>query len=165
MTNRELENYEKSHAKYIQEIQSLDERMDHLAPYEIAKLEYLYSKAERQAWVIAAYHKKKQKYFEGMAEIKQGQEYQKARIVGKSGTDAQYLSRITKGEMLCAASAHEGDYVSWRGIAQTSIRRRAIQERFGPDAFIGLDFDQVVKDYEPVNIEISIEKFEYAKNL
>lgn len=122
MSQQELTTYEKSHAKYIREIQLLDERMDHLAPYEIAKLEYLYTKAERQAWVIAAYHKKNQKYFEGMAEIRQGQEYQKARDTGKSGTDAQYLSRITKGEMLCAASGHEGDYVSWRGIAQTYER-------------------------------------------
>lgn len=43
--------------------------------------------------------------------------------------------------------------------------KRVMQERFGPDAFIGLDFDQVVKDYEPVNIEISLDQFEYAKHL
>lgn len=100
----------------------LDDRMDELSPYEIAKLEYLYTKAERQAWTLAAYHKKNQKYFEGMAEIRQGQAYQSARKAGKSGTDAQYESRITKGEMLCAASTHEGDYVSWRGVAQTYER-------------------------------------------
>ena len=122
MTLKEIESYESAHAKYIKEIQELDDRMDHLAPYEVAKLEYLYTKAERQAWVIAAYHKKNQKYYEGMAEIRQGQEYQKARNEGKSGTDAQYLSRITKGEMLCEASDHEGGYVSWRGIAQTYER-------------------------------------------
>lgn len=120
--SKEIENYENAHAKYIREIQELDNRMDSLSPYEIAKLEYVYTKAERQAWVITAYHKKNQKYYEGMAEIKQGQAYQEARNVGKSGTDAQYLSRITKGEMLCKASIHEGDYVSWRGIAQTYER-------------------------------------------
>ena len=43
--------------------------------------------------------------------------------------------------------------------------KRALQERFGPDAHLGLDFDQVVKDYEPVNIEISADQFEYAKHL
>lgn len=122
MTQSEITRYENAHAEYIREIQALDNRMDHLAPYEIAKLEYLYTKAERQAWIITAYHKKNQKYYEGMAEIRQGQEYQKARSKGKSGTDAQYSSRVTKGEMLCKASSHEGDYVSWRGIAQTYER-------------------------------------------
>lgn len=120
--SQEIEGYEKAHAKYILEIQELDNRMDSLSPYEIAKLEYTYTKAERQAWVITAYHKKNQKYYEGMAEIRQGQAYQEARSKGKSGTDAQYSSRITKGEMLCKASSHEGDYVSWRGIAQTYER-------------------------------------------
>lgn len=122
MTLNEISRYEKAHAECIRDIQFLDERMDELSPYEIAKLEYLYTKAERQAWNIAAYHKKRQKYFEGMAEIGQGQEYQNARSKGKTGTDAQYLSRIKKGEMLCEASSHEGDYVSWRGIAQTYER-------------------------------------------
>lgn len=120
--DQEIKSYEDAHAKYIRRIQELDKRMDELAPYEIAKLEYYYSKAERQAWIIAAYHKRKQKYYEGMAEIRQGQAYQSARNEGKSGTDAQYLSRITKGEMLCAASIYEGDYVSWRGVAQTYER-------------------------------------------
>lgn len=120
--SEELEGHEALHKKHLQEIKELDVRMDYLSPYEIAKLEYLYTKVERQAWIIAAYHKKNQKYFEGMAEIRQGQEYQKARNTGKTGTDSQYLSRITKGEMLCEASGHEGDYVSWRGIAQTYER-------------------------------------------
>lgn len=119
---QEIVGYEKAHAKYIREIQALDERMDHLAPYEIAKLEYLYTKAERQAWVIAAYHKRNQKYFESMAEIKQGQKYQEAREKGATGTDAQYVSRIKKGEMLRQAAEHEGFYVSWRGVAQTYER-------------------------------------------
>lgn len=135
----EISGYLDAHNKYIRQIQKLDDRMDHLAPYEIAKMEYLYSKAERQAWVIAAYHKRNQKYYEGMAEIKQGLEYQAAKEEGKTGTDAQYLSRITKGEMLCEASKYEGDYISWRGIAQTYERAahslkdviRAINEQGG----------------------------------
>ncbi len=118
----EISGYIDAHDKYIRQIQALDDRMDHLAPYEIAKMQYLYSKAERQAWVIAAYHKRNQKYYEGMAEIKQGLEYQAAREEGKTGTDAQYSSRITKGKMLCSASDYEGDYISWRGIAQTYER-------------------------------------------
>src|SRR5690606_9625406 len=98
-----------------------DKRMDHLAPYEIGKLQYLYTKAERQAWNIAAWHKKKQKYYEGMAEVAQGQEYKQMRDSGKTGVDAQYLSRISKGAQMTTAGTYEGDYISWRGIAESYI--------------------------------------------
>lgn len=108
-----------SHEKALAEIQALDSRMDHLAPYEIGKLQYLYTKAERQAWSIAAWHKKKQKYYEGMAEVAQGQEYKQMRESGKTGVDAQYLSRISKGAQLSYAAEYEGDYITWRGIAET----------------------------------------------
>ncbi|RST57641.1 hypothetical protein D5F11_021515 [Siminovitchia terrae] len=114
-----LNDFHRSHEKALDEIQKLDSRMDHLAPYEIGKLQYLYTKAERQAWNIAAWHKKKQKYYEGMAEIAQGQEYKQMRDSGKTGTDAQYLSRISKGAQLTEAAKYEGDYITWRGIAQT----------------------------------------------
>lgn len=115
----ELNKYHRAHEKALIEIEKLDSRMDSLAPYEIGKLQYLYTKAERQAWNIAAWHKKKQKYYEGMAEIAQGQEYKQMRDSGKTGTDAQYLSRISKGEQLTEAAKYEGDYITWRGIAQT----------------------------------------------
>lgn len=115
----ELNKYHRAHEKALVEIEKLDSRMDALAPYEIGKLQYLYTKAERQAWNIAAWHKKKQKYYEGMAEIAQGQEYKQMRDSGKTGTDAQYLSRISKGLQLATAAEYEGDYITWRGIAQT----------------------------------------------
>lgn len=119
----ELNNLFAAHAKYINQIKSLDSRMDHLAPYEIAKLEYLYTKAERIAWNIAGYYKKQYRYYEGLAEIYQGQEYKKVREnENKSAVDGQYLSRITKGNMLCEAAEYEGDYISWKGIAQTYER-------------------------------------------
>lgn len=114
-----LKRFEKAHEQAIAEIQALDSRMDHLAPYEIGKLQYLYTKAERHAWNIAAWHKKKQKYYEGMAEVAQGQEYKQMRDSGKTGVDAQYLSRISKGAQLTAAAEYEGDYITWRGIAET----------------------------------------------
>lgn len=114
-----LNSFHKAHEKALDEIQKLDSRMDALAPYEIGKLQYMYTKAERQAWNIAAWHKKKQKYYEGMAEIAQGQEYKQMRDSGKTGTDAQYLSRISKGLQLATAAEYEGDYITWRGIAQT----------------------------------------------
>lgn len=111
-----------AHTKYINQIKALDSRMDHLAPYEIAKLEYLYTKAERIAWNIAGYFKKQYKYYEGLAEIHQGQEYKNVRQGGGSGTDGQYESRVTKGNMLCEAADYEGDYISWKGVAGTYER-------------------------------------------
>jgi hypothetical protein len=121
--DKELSDLFKVHKQYIADIKVLDDRMDHLAPYEISKLEYLYTKAERIAWKIAGWYKKKYKYYEGLAEIYQGQEYKKVREDdGKSAVDGQYLSRITKGNMLCEAADYEGDYISWKGVASTYER-------------------------------------------
>lgn len=121
--DKELSDLFKVHKQYIADIKVLDDRMDHLAPYEISKLEYLYTKAERIAWKIAGWYKKKYKYYEGLAEIYQGQEYKKVREdEGKSSADGQYLSRITKGNMLCEAADYEGDYISWKGVASTYER-------------------------------------------
>lgn len=38
-------------------------------------------------------------------------------------------------------------------------------ERFGADAFISMDFETVCEHYEPVNIEITQEQYEHAKEL
>lgn len=43
--------------------------------------------------------------------------------------------------------------------------KQALIERFGPDAFISMDFEAVCEHYEPVNIEITQEQFEYAQEL
>jgi hypothetical protein len=121
--DKELSDLFLVHKQYIADIKKLDDRMDELAPYEISKLEYLYTKAERIAWKIAGWYKKKYKYYEGLAEIYQGQEYKKVREDdGKSAVDGQYLSRITKGNMLCEAAEYEGDYISWKGVASTYER-------------------------------------------
>jgi len=123
----ELKRYEQVHSQYIKQIKVLDDRMDSLAPYEIAKLEYLYTKAERIAWNIAGFYKKQYKYYEGMAEISQGLEYKavrKGEVEEKmtSGVDGQYLSRISKGRMLTQAAEYEGDFLTWKGVAGTYER-------------------------------------------
>ena len=118
----ELQRYEKAHNNYIKQIQQLDERMDELTPYEIAKLEYLYPKAERMAWHIAGWHKKKAKFYEGMAEITRGQEYKNVRKNGGSGVDGNYESRVTSGQMTCEQSDYEGDFIIWKGVAGTYER-------------------------------------------
>ena len=43
--------------------------------------------------------------------------------------------------------------------------KRLMVEKFGKDAFISMDFEAVCEQYEPINIEITPEKFEYAKEL
>ncbi|MEM5012083.1 hypothetical protein WKH57_15285 [Niallia taxi] len=121
--NKKLQDLFDTHKTYISQIKLLDNRMDELTPYEIAKLEYLYTKAERIAWQITGEFKREYKYYEGMAEVAQGQEYKNIRENKKStSTDGQYMSRITKGQMLMEAANYEGDYMSWKGIAGTYER-------------------------------------------
>lgn len=107
----------KAHKAIIKQIRALDERLHELSPFELAKLEYLYTKVERHAWIIAGYFKSQAKYYEGMAEIAQGTTYKNLREDNKSGQDSQYESRIAKGNMLCEAGTHEGDFTSWKGFA------------------------------------------------
>lgn len=123
MTDKVLDDLFKAHEKSINQIKLLDSRIDSLAPFEIAKLEYLYSQAERQAWRVAGHFKKLYKYHEGMAEIAQGQSYKNERVDGnKNSTDGQYLSRIAKGEQLVMAAEYEGEFLTWKGIASTYER-------------------------------------------
>lgn len=109
-----------AHDKVIQEIKEMDQRINSLSPVELAKLQYLYTKAERHAWSIAGIYKTQSKYYEGMAEVSQGTTYKNLREdkeLKKTGTDAQYESRIAKGHMLCEAGDHEGDFTAWKGWA------------------------------------------------
>lgn len=70
---QEFKSYLHTHETYLKQVRELERRMDSLAPFELAKLEFLYTKLERAAWHIAGWYKKKAKYYEGMAEIEQGQ--------------------------------------------------------------------------------------------
>ncbi|MED4399801.1 hypothetical protein [Metabacillus fastidiosus] len=108
----------KAHDKAIAQIKELDARLHELSPFELAKLEYLYTKVERHAWTLAGIFKSQSKFYEGMAEVAQGTAYKNIRAEqGKTGTDAQYESRIAKGNMLMEAGEHEGDFISWKGFA------------------------------------------------
>jgi hypothetical protein len=120
-TDKEFEEYTRLHGRYIQQICFYEERMDELTPYELSRMEYLYTKLEQVAWQIAGWYKKRAKYHEGMAEIAQGQHYRKEREKS-SATDAQHYSRIAKGTQLKIAGQYEGDFITWRGIAGTYER-------------------------------------------
>lgn len=107
-----------AHNHVIGQIRELDKRLDSLSPFELSKLEYMYTKAERHAWTIAAHFKSLSKYYEGMAEISQGTTYKNLREnTDKTSVDAQYESRIAKGNCLCEAGEHDGDFIAWKGFA------------------------------------------------
>lgn len=48
---------------------------------------------------------------------------------------------------------------------QAVEHKRHMKEKFGEDAFISLDFEEVLIFYVPVNIEIPFEKFKVARDL
>ncbi|MGD7007606.1 hypothetical protein [Metabacillus sp. 84] len=117
MDDKTYQDTKKSHDNSIAEIKELDKRLNSLAPFELAKLEYLYTKVERHAWTIAGYFRNKAKYYEGMAEVSQGTAYANLRKDGKSGQDAQYEARIAKGHMLTEAAGYDGQHIAWKGFA------------------------------------------------
>jgi len=43
--------------------------------------------------------------------------------------------------------------------------KQALIKKFGPNPFISLDFEAVCEHYEPVNIEITQEQYEYVKEM
>ena len=47
----------------------------------------------------------------------------------------------------------------------SEIHKKYMIDKFGEDAIVTFDFDEILKVYEPENIEIPYEKFEVAKDL
>jgi hypothetical protein len=98
-------------------------KLDDIGSYQLAKVEYLYSKCMLYASLIAGHYRKQQKYYEAMAEIHQADAYENARTSDtselKGSTDGQYLSRKAKGEQLIKAAQFEGDYIRWQGITKS----------------------------------------------
>jgi hypothetical protein len=117
-----IEKYEEEHNRIIEQINALNLEI----PSEAAKGQYLYTQARVYAYKIAGHYKAQYKHYEAQAEIQQGLGYKAIRKGEseqykdlKTAQDAQYLSRITKGRMLDEAAQYEGEYTTWRGIADT----------------------------------------------
>ncbi|CAM4100348.1 hypothetical protein L1N85_10850 [Paenibacillus alkaliterrae] len=51
---------------------------------------------------------------------------------------------------------HKDYHAKWKQI---------LTKKYGNDAFISMDFEGVCEAYEPINIEITKEQYEYAKEL
>lgn len=47
----------------------------------------------------------------------------------------------------------------------SEIYKKHMIDKFGEDAIISFDFEEILKVYDPVNIEIPYEKFEIAKDI
>lgn len=47
----------------------------------------------------------------------------------------------------------------------SEIHKKYMIDKFGEDAFVSFDFEEILKVYEPQNIEISYGTFEIAKDL
>ncbi|WP_416149476.1 hypothetical protein ACM26V_00305 [Salipaludibacillus sp. HK11] len=48
---------------------------------------------------------------------------------------------------------------------ESEAHKKFMIEKFGKDAIVSFDFEEILKVYEPVNIEISLEKFEASKEM
>lgn len=119
-------NIEKSiyrHNQIINHINEYEENLDALTPFQIAKLEHFYNKAEREAWKIAGYYKSQYQFYNGRASTERGVSYINMRDGnGKAKrpiNDANYASRVQEGKNLEIAGIYEGYFVTWRGIAQS----------------------------------------------
>lgn len=121
-----IEQWEKSHNDILDSINDIMDRNAH-TPHELARAEYLYTRARAICYRITGYYKSQFKLYEARAEQMQARGYEKIRkgeAEGfaekfKSSTDAQYMSRLTKGIQLEKAAEYEGMYDMWRGIAES----------------------------------------------
>ncbi|KOP83942.1 hypothetical protein AMS60_05550 [Bacillus sp. FJAT-21945] len=108
------------HNELLTTINSYEENIDSLSPFQIAKLEHFYNRAEREAWKIAGYYKSQYQFYFGRASTERGQSYVYERETNKRAiNDSNYASRIKEGINLEKSGIYEGYYVTWKGIAQS----------------------------------------------
>ncbi|MDR4315003.1 Uncharacterised protein [Niallia circulans] len=107
-----------THNDLLKSINAMEENLDSLSPFQIAKLEHYYNRAEREAWKIAGYYKSQYQFYFGRAATERGQSYVYERETNKRAiNDSNYASRIVEGVNLEKSGIYEGYFVTWRGIA------------------------------------------------
>lgn len=74
--------------------------------------------------------------------------------------DIQNAYMIIRKDLAIPTAADFEDHKKWHAEL-----KRVLTEKWGPAPFISLDFDGVCEHYEPINIEITQEQYEYAKSL
>jgi hypothetical protein len=106
------------HNLIITSINEYEANLDALTPFQIAKLEHYYNKAEREAWKIAGYYKSQYQYYFGRASTERGKSYIYQRETEKRNiNDSNYASRTEEGQNLEISGVYEGYFVTWKGIA------------------------------------------------
>lgn len=109
-----------THNDLLKSINAMEEHLDALTPFQIAKLEHYYNRAEREAWKIAGYYKSQYQFYYGRASTERGQSYVYERETNKRAiNDSNYASRIVEGVNLEKSGIYEGYFVTWRGVAQS----------------------------------------------
>lgn len=107
-----------THNGILKSINKMEENIDALTPFQIAKLEHYYNRAEREAWKIAGYYKSQYQFYFGRAATERGQSYVYERETNKRNiNDSNYASRILEGVNLEKSGIYEGYFVTWRGVA------------------------------------------------
>ncbi|NYV64634.1 hypothetical protein HYI36_05150 [Bacillus sp. Gen3] len=108
----------KIHNELLKSINAYEENLDSLTPFQIAKLEHYYNRAEREAWKIAGFYKSQYQFYYGRASTERGQSYVYERETNKRAiNDSNYASRIQEGINLEKSGIYEGYYVTWKGVA------------------------------------------------
>ncbi|KIL79568.1 hypothetical protein [Bacillus badius] len=109
-----------THNELLKSINAMEEHIDSLSPFQIAKLEHYYNRAEREAWKIAGFYKSQYQFYFGRASTERGQMYVYERETNKMAVnDSNYKSKIAEGVNLEKSGIYEGYYVTWKGIAQS----------------------------------------------
>lgn len=109
--------------KHNKLLRGIDEyNIDTATPFQLAKMEYLYSQAQLYAYLIASHYRKTQRYHESVSEQEFANSYEAIRDDHKakrSGADAAIMARKAKGAQLELAGKEESNYMRWNGIAHS----------------------------------------------
>ncbi len=108
------------HNKLLRTVNEYD--LDSASPFQLAKMEYLYSQAQLYAYLVASHYRKQQRYHEAHSEQDFANNYESIRDdkeTKRSAADAQVMARKFKGLQLDKAGAEEGNYLRWNGIAHS----------------------------------------------
>lgn len=108
------------HNKLLKEVNMFD--LDSASPFQLAKMEYLYSQAQLYAYLICSHYRKVQRYHEAHAEQDFANQYESIRDdkeAKRSAADAQVIARLSKGKQMEKAGEQEGNYMRWNGIAHS----------------------------------------------
>ncbi len=108
------------HNKILRTVNEYD--VDSASPFQLAKMEFLYSQAQLYANLIASHYRKQQRYHESHSDQDYANSYESIRDdkeAKRSAADAQVMARKAKGMQLEHAGREESNYLRWSGISHS----------------------------------------------